>query len=87
MNDWARHYGDEYGRALERRIYRSEFAEALGYSLSWFRTLEKRGAIPRGRRDPGGKRLWWPESQARATIAKLNESAEQAVKAREGATP
>ena len=71
MNAWAAKTG------LDRRVYRREFAAALGYGITWFRTLEKRGVIPAGRTDPGGKRKWWPESEARATLDKLNQSADR----------
>ena len=78
MNTWAR--TDERGGNADfnRRVYRREFAAALGYGITWFRLLEKRGAIPPGRRDPGGKRLWWPASEVRATLDKLNASADRA---------
>jgi hypothetical protein len=71
MNAWAAKTG------LDRRVYRREFAAALGYGITWFRTLEKRGVIPAGRTDPGGKRKWWTESEARATLDKLNQPAER----------
>lgn len=71
MNAWAAKTG------LDRRVYRREFAAALGYGITWFRTLEKRGIIPAGRTDPGGKRKWWTESEARATLDKLNQSADR----------
>jgi len=80
MNDWARtsEHAPRFGSEFDRRVYRREFAETLGFGITWFRTLEKRGAIPPGRRDPGGKRLWWPASEVAATIDKLNASAERA---------
>lgn len=62
---------------FDRRVYRREFAGTIGVGITWFRTMEKRGAIPPGRRDPGGKRLWWPASEVRATLEKLNQSAER----------
>ena len=58
---------------LDRRVYRREFAAALGFGVTWFCRLERAGTIPRGRTDPGGRRLWWPASEVWATLAKLNE--------------
>ena len=63
---------------LERRIYRRELREALGYSDEWLRILQKRGEIPRGRRDPGGTREFWTEAEAREIIAARNGSAQAA---------
>ena len=79
MNKWAKTnelggHGD-----FDRRVYRAEFAAALGYGITWFRQLEKSGTIPTGRRDPGGKRKWWPASEVRATLERLNAVAERAV--------
>ena len=72
MNDSAGQHG------IPRRIYQREFETVLGYGTTWFRSLEKRGAIPSGRRDPGGRRKWWPETEVAATVEKLNATAEQA---------
>ena len=58
--------------ALDRRVSRREFAGTLGYGITWFRELERRGLIPPGRRDPGGKRYWWRESEVRATLDRLH---------------
>jgi hypothetical protein len=74
MNEWAKHYGGEF----DRRVYRREFCAALGFGLTWFRNLERKGVIPPGRTDPGGKRLWWPASEVKATLDKLNASADRA---------
>jgi hypothetical protein len=71
MNTWAKHYGGEF----DRRVYRREFETVLGYGTTWFRTLEKRGVIPAGRTDPGGKRKWWFASEVQATSEKLTGSA------------
>ncbi len=71
----------ESGNAVsefDRRVYRREFAAALGYGLTWFRAKEKRGEIPPGRRDPDGKRWWWYASEVRATLDRRNQSAERA---------
>ena len=65
------------GAEFDRRVYRREFCELLGYGATWFRTLEQRGTIPRGRRDPGGKRTWWQASEVRAALARLNASGER----------
>lgn len=54
---------------LDRRVYRSELTELTGWGATWIRTLEKRGAIPAGRVDPGGKRKWWPASEVRRILA------------------
>ena len=45
-----------------------ELERLTGWGTTWIRTLEKRGKIPAGRRDEGGKRKWWPESEARAIV-------------------
>lgn len=57
---------------IDRRVSRREFAKAIGCGITWFRTLERRGLVPPGRRDPGGKRLWWRESQVRDTLDRLD---------------
>lgn len=71
MNDWAR------TSEFDRRVYKREFAAVLGCGATWFRTLEKRGAIPPGRRDPGGKRLWWQASEVRTVLERLTAEAER----------
>lgn len=53
---------------IERRVYRRELEELTGWGATWIRTLEKTGRIPAGRVDEGGKRKWWPESEARAIV-------------------
>lgn len=53
---------------IERRVYRPELERLTGWRTTWIRTLEKRGKIPAGRVDEGGKRKWWPESEARAIV-------------------
>jgi hypothetical protein len=80
MNEWARTSERAPCAATEfdRRVYRREFAAALGYGITWFRHLEKQGTIPAGRRDPGGKREWWFASEVHATLAKLGNAAERA---------
>ena len=61
---------------LDRRVSRREFAGTLGLGITWFRELERRGLIPPGRRDPGGKRYWWRESEVRATLDRLQARAQ-----------
>lgn len=58
-------------RALPRRVYRRELREALGFSATWFRKLQKDGTIPKGNRDRVNGREWFPEDVARAVLAKL----------------
>lgn len=74
VNEWAKHYGGS--RGYERRVYQREFEATLGYRTTWFRALEKRGVIPPGKRDPGGKRKWWLASEVAATVERLNATAE-----------
>lgn len=61
---------------FDRRVSRREFADTLGCGITWFRELERRGLVPRGKRDPGGKRVWWRASVVRATLDKLDVAAE-----------
>ncbi len=61
--------------ALLRRIYRPEFADALGVSQPWFRVLEERGTIPPGRVDPNGRRRWWFEHEANAVLKQMGDAA------------
>ena len=56
---------------FDRRVSRREFADTLGYGITWFRELERRGLIPPGKRDPRGKRVWWRASVVRATLDRL----------------
>jgi predicted DNA-binding transcriptional regulator AlpA len=63
---------------FDRRVYRREFTEVLGCGVTWFRALEKRGTIPQGKRDPGGKKVWWQASEVKATLDKLANDAERA---------
>jgi hypothetical protein len=62
---------------LPRRVYRRELCAALGCGPTWFRELQKRGLIPRGQRDPGGKREWFTDDHAREILAKMNSAAEK----------
>jgi predicted DNA-binding transcriptional regulator AlpA len=54
---------------MERRVYRKELQELTGWGTTWISVLEKRGKIPPGRVDFGGRRKWWPESEVRAIVA------------------
>jgi hypothetical protein len=63
---------------IERRVYRRELREALGFGASWYRELQKRGVIPRGHVDAGGRREWFSESEAREIIERLARAAERA---------
>jgi hypothetical protein len=51
-----------------RRVYVAELKARTGYGESWIRELEKRGRIPKGRKDPGGKRKWWFDDEADAIV-------------------
>lgn len=63
---------------LQRRVYRRELREALGFSDEWFRQMQQRGRIPKGRRDPGGTREWFTECEASKIIKSLNAQAARA---------
>jgi hypothetical protein len=65
----------------QRRVYRRELREALGYGESWYRDLQKRGVIPRGHVDAGGRREWFTESEARAIVEQLTQAATEVVAA------
>lgn len=72
---------------LPRRVYRRELCAAIGCGITWFRELQKRGVIPQGQRDPGGKREWFTSDRAREIIEKMNYSASrEAVAAPTGAS-
>ena len=49
----------EKQESTRRRVYTPELKARTGYSDTWLRELEKRGRIPRGRKDPDGKRKFW----------------------------
>lgn len=57
------------GEIIGRRVYTRELKERTGYGETWIRTLEKRGTIPKGRVDPGGRRKWWTEGEAQQIVA------------------
>jgi len=63
--------------ALDRRVFGREFRDALGVGGTWFRTLQQRGVIPRGRTDPGGRRQWWTESEVNAALTALKDQTER----------
>lgn len=68
MNDSAR--TSELSGEFDRRVYRREFRGLLGYGDTWFRMLVRRGDLPPGRRDEGGKREWWTATEVRETLQK-----------------
>lgn len=51
-----------------RRVYTPELAHRLGCSTKWILELERRGTIPRGRTDPGGRRKFWPSDVALSIV-------------------
>lgn len=57
------------GETTGRRVYTRELKVRTGYGDTWIRTLEKRGTIPKGRVDPGGRRKWWTEAEAQQIVA------------------
>jgi hypothetical protein len=54
-----------------RRVYKSELKRRTGWGDTWLRTKEKRGHIPAGRTDPGGKRKWWTDEEADQIVSGL----------------
>jgi predicted DNA-binding transcriptional regulator AlpA len=66
---------------FDRRVYRREFLTLVGCGTTWFRQLMERGTIPRGHRDPGGKRDWWRASEVRATLDAMQSAAERSTTA------
>jgi hypothetical protein len=61
--------------AIPRRVYRRELRQALGYGSTWFSEQQRRGVIPKGHVDVGGRREWFTESEARAIVERLTVSA------------
>ena len=51
-----------------RQVYKTELKRRTGYGDSWLRKLQDEGQIPRGRRDPGGKRTYWFDDEADAIV-------------------
>jgi len=60
---------------FDRRVYRREFMGIIGYGATWFREQQRRGRIPKGKRDPGGKREWWLASEITQTLEALDKDA------------
>ena len=60
---------------FEGRVYRRALRQKLGWSESWYGIQQKRGVIPVGHRDAGGRREWFLESEARAIIECLTRAA------------
>ncbi len=60
---------------FDRRVYAKEFRGLLGWGNTWFNKKIASGAIPPGRRDCDGGRSWWPASEVRETLARLNAAA------------
>ena len=60
---------------FDRRVYRREFMRVIGYGPTWFREQQRRGRIPKGKRDPGGKREWWLASEITQTLEALDKDA------------
>lgn len=61
------------GSSIERRVYLTELRDRLGWSDTWAREQQKRGVIPVGHKDPGGRRQWYSESEARQIIENLKQ--------------
>ena len=64
--------------AIPRRVYRRELRAALGYGSTWFSEQQRRGISPKGHTDPGGRREWFTESEARAIVERLTVCAARA---------
>ncbi|MEJ7667706.1 MAG: hypothetical protein WKH97_03025 [Casimicrobiaceae bacterium] len=62
-------------QGFDRRVYRREFMGIIGYGATWFREQQRRGRIPIGKRDPGGKREWWLASEIAETLATFDKEA------------
>ena len=55
-------------KAPSRRVYMPEFRERTGYSDTWTLVLERRGSVPKFRKDPGGKRKFLFEEEVDAVV-------------------
>jgi hypothetical protein len=64
-----------------RRVYAAELKSRTGWSDSWLREKERRGAIPKGRKDPGGKMKWWTDAEADAIVSGATAPTERAAAA------
>lgn len=62
---------------IPRRVYMGEARAALGWSERWMDAKLKAGALPAPRRDPGGRRLWWPADEFAKAVADLNAKSER----------
>jgi predicted DNA-binding transcriptional regulator AlpA len=60
---------------FDRRIYMKEMKALSGWGDTWIRILEEKGKIPRGRRDVGGKRKWWPASEVKNILMLTGDKA------------
>jgi predicted DNA-binding transcriptional regulator AlpA len=58
-----------------RRVYKPELMRRLGYGETWFRRKQLDGTIPSGYRDPGGKRVWWPQEEVDVSFERLQAQA------------
>jgi DNA-binding transcriptional MerR regulator len=47
-----------------RRVYSAELKRRMKIGSTWLRELERRGLIPPGRTDPGGRRKFWYDFEA-----------------------
>ena len=56
--------------ALTRRVTARQVAKALCLKPSWFGELQRRGVLPRGHTDPGGRRRWFTEAEVNQIISK-----------------
>jgi predicted DNA-binding transcriptional regulator AlpA len=71
----ARRVNDSTPNIFNRRVNRREFRTLLGVGVTWFRELQKRGVIPPGRHDHGGRRLWWTQAEVDDTLARIAAAA------------
>ena len=66
---------------MRRRVYRRELRERLGYGDTWFSEKMKRGEIPRGHKDEGGRRQYWFDDEADAIVEGKQPQKEEATAA------
>ena len=52
-----------------RRVYAREFETRTGWGDTWVRHMEDTGRIPRGRKDAGAKRRWWPNDEVELIVS------------------
>jgi len=60
---------------IEKRYTRRQVCELLSCGESWLDNLIARGVVGYGHRDPGGRRIYWWESQIEDAQRKLRASA------------